>query len=483
MPVTYNFRKGLDLPSWHWLNQYTPGSSQPGTAMEYDGARYLYFAVQRGSATSASTTELFRFDTWSNGWQFLAALTSGFAGIDIEYDPIRNILLLTEGNNTTPWRYFNLNLTAVTFLGLTTNAMTLSAAITTVLPTGASTGASLSLPRDVDALFWTDSGAAATGTTTTTIVASTAQFQGGLVGAQVRFTSGTQSGNKSIVASVTNPTTLVLGEALAGAPAAGDTFVIEVPQGRQASGGSVTTLVDAGSGFPTNWYANSDVEITSGTGVGQRRRIASNDGTTLTLAASVTGNPRTGNWGTAPDATSVYRIVPSTDFLYYTPANNGTSFNKIDMVATTLAWTALAVWPSAPGGGCNTMVGRSCGFFSLFGVRGQGSNGVYRYDIGLNSWTNINAVMGVETFSTGAHSSLMVPKRRIFIQKESNNRCVALNLATAELEPFTLSPYAAPSGNDGKRAKYVLSPDGVDWLYLFRAGGQELFRIPVEWVP
>src|ERR1700759_4489677 len=101
--VSYNFKKGVDLPSWHWLNQFQAGNSDPGTSVTWDGSRYMYWAIQFGTTTSGtvSTTQLWRFDTWTNGWQFLIALTSGNNGLDIEYDSIRNVVWIISGNNAT----------------------------------------------------------------------------------------------------------------------------------------------------------------------------------------------------------------------------------------------------------------------------------------------------------------------------------------------------------------------------------------------
>ncbi len=67
-----------------------------------------------------------------------------------------------------------------------------------------------------------------------------------------------------------------------------------------ASGGSTSTLIDTGIGWDTDEHLGKNVEITSGTGAGQIRRIESNTTDTLTVSDLFT---------TAPDATSVYKIV------------------------------------------------------------------------------------------------------------------------------------------------------------------------------
>jgi len=103
------------------------------------------------------------------------------------------------------------------------------------------------------------------------------------------------------------------------------------PVAGTATGGSTSTLVKAAAGWAVNAYAEKFVKITAGTGIGQVRKILSNDATTLTIDAS------DGNW-TAPDATStfeisnaftthVYDIVPNIDGLFLTYCIN----NKVNI--------------------------------------------------------------------------------------------------------------------------------------------------------
>jgi hypothetical protein len=68
-----------------------------------------------------------------------------------------------------------------------------------------------------------------------------------------------------------------------------------------ASGGSTSTLVDSGSGWTVDAYADYYAYIYDGTGVGQSRRIVSNTADTLTLASPVLD--------AAVDGTSKYIIV------------------------------------------------------------------------------------------------------------------------------------------------------------------------------
>jgi len=66
-----------------------------------------------------------------------------------------------------------------------------------------------------------------------------------------------------------------------------------------ATAGTTTTLTDTTKAWTVNGYQNRVVRITSGTGVGQVRNIASNTATALTVSTA---------WTTTPDATSAYVI-------------------------------------------------------------------------------------------------------------------------------------------------------------------------------
>ena len=476
-----NLRKGTDLPTWDWL-AFSPVFTYHGTDHAYDGSRYIYWVIQSGSGTAASTTQLWRFDTWTEGWQYLANTTSGYTGISMDYDPVRNVLFLTSGNATTEWRVFNLNLTAVSISGVTCNPFVFTT-MTPILPAAAGLGAGLTLVADQA----TDPAIAgtATGGSTTTVTNSSNVFSQGHVGMAIRLTSGAASGQRRTISAISaDGVTATVASAFGSAVVAGVTFVIEYAQGT-ATAGAVGTLTDGGQTWTTNIYSNFDVVITAGTGAGQRRRIASNTATVLTLATAVTGNARTGNFATAPDATSVYKIVPSSDFLYYNSGTNGTGFYKIDVAtgSTAATWTTLTVTPGAVQGGGAIQQGKTQNPYVLFLLRGNATASIYQYNIGLNTWTTLPTTYFVsETFNTGAAMAVMENENRILIHKESQTRLYAYRLSDGQVEPAGTLPYAAPAAYDGKRVCYITTADGVKWVYVFKAGGQEFFRYAIEWM-
>jgi N-acetylneuraminic acid mutarotase len=484
--VNYNYKKGIDTPVWQWLAFFPGGNSNPGTSNIYDGKRYIYWLVQTGTtATSASTTLLYRYDTWDNGWQYLANTTSGNQGMDLEYDSVRNVIIITHGVSLTSWQVFNLNTTAITIANVSCAPWALTT-MTPVLPAAPLIGASITLPSSDVVPAVIDTGTAnATGNTTTVVTATTdtGTFGLGMVGLQLRVTSGAQNGQKRTISAVSAPNTLTVAPALPGALGSGDTFTIEQVED-VLTAATTTVLTDSTASWTVNQYANMDVIITSGAQNGQRRRIASNTATALTLAGATTGNARTGALPGAPEATATFKIVPSDDFLYYQPGNNTTTLYRIDLAQTTgAAWSAaLAAAPAGISGGGNTFYPAAYAPYNIVALRGNASKDFYLYNIGLNTWTTMTTFAGSETFTTGSSSAMVTGKRKLLIQKEGFNRILALDLLTGIVEPAGTMPYSVPASYDGKRMRVVTTPDGAQFLYIMRAGGPEFFRVALEWL-
>lgn len=475
MPINFNFTKGIDFPVWQWL-PFNPFISYHGTSNVYDGVRYMYYVTQSGTTSAAaSTTYLTRFDTWSNGWSYVAQLTNSGYGLDIEYDRVRNVLYIIHAAGLTSWQVYNLNLTAVTIGGVTVQPFSL-ATMAPVLPASTGYGASITLPDEQSVTGTIDSGSASSGTTATVIydTNNVPSFGSGMVGLQIRFTSGNVAGQKRTIASVQSISQLTVAPGFTAAPTVGSEYIIELQDGT-ASAGTTADLTDAAKSWAANQYRDSDVVITGGTGSGQRRRIASNTATVLTVATA---------FATAPDTTSTYDIVPSSDLLYFQRGSAGPEIYMLDLSAATLAWSVnLGSMPAAPSGGGNTFHPQAYGPHSIIAFRGAGTRSVYQFSIGLRTWATLPSHATNETFSTGSSATMLHGHRRIFTFKEGTNRAYAYDVTTGIFEPFPTIPYAFAPGYDGKRARMVRTPDGVSWLYLLRAGGQEFFRVPIEWDP
>lgn len=84
--------------------------------------------------------------------------------------------------------------------------------------------------------------------------------------------------------------------------------------GVTATSATARTLVNTGATMEVDRYANHQIRIVSGTGVGQQRRIAGHGATLMHIER---------NWDITPDNTSRYEIWPDTDKAYV--CGNGTS--------------------------------------------------------------------------------------------------------------------------------------------------------------
>jgi hypothetical protein len=472
MAVNTNFKKGVDVPTWVWLQQH-PFISTVSCATKYDGIRYIY-VVQN--------TSFYRFDTWSNGWQQLATPTTGGAGQDMVFDSVRNVVIFTSGLALTSWQVFNLNTAAITIAGVVCQPWVLTT-MTPILPAACGSGSSLSRAGEwVEGEIVANGSAATTGQSPTTVVTTPSKFYDQLIGLQLRVTSGEQTGQARTILSKTNSTTLVLSVALPGALAIGDTFVIERPGGAVTSS-TTLALTATAEVWIVNKYSNWDVEIISGTGSGQRRRIASNTATVITLSSATAGNPRTGPFTTAPDATSVFRIIPSSDFMYY-QVGGTTALWRLDVVASPAVWTAMTAAPAVTGAGATTDYSRLVSPGHLWLIRGVATSTIYVYDIGLNTWATFNHFPPpLQTLTTGASAVIIPSHNKLAIYKDLSQQVSVVDLATGLWELFSNHPYIPGTAVEGKRMEYVQTTDGVLWLYLFRAGGQEFWRVPLEWLP
>lgn len=115
-----------------------------------------------------------------------------------------------------------------------------------------------------------------------------------------------------------------------------------------ATAGASATLTDSTKSWTTNAFTTASVRITSGTGAGQTRYIASNTATQLTVTVA---------WTTNPDNTSVYAIEYWTSTLQcatssaLTPASfgNGSTIGGSTPFVTDAARSITASTLLAPG--------------------------------------------------------------------------------------------------------------------------------------
>lgn len=180
------------------------------------------------------------------------------------------------------------------------------------------------------------------GTATATDTGATFGSDGQIVGATIKITGGTGSGQTMLIKSHTSTVITVYGSWNT-QPDNTSTYAIYFGSpsftGKATSGGAAT-LTQSNATWDTNLWAGFTVEITSGTGNGQTNTITSNTGTALTVPT----------WGTNPDSTSVYVIYRQTSV--NTPLNAAGALERHDSAVketTTTDAGGVAITITGPG--------------------------------------------------------------------------------------------------------------------------------------
>lgn len=246
-----------------------------------------------------------------------------------------------------------------------------------------------------------------------------------------------------------------------------------------ATAGAASTLTNSAKAWTTNQWANYQVRITAGTGIGQVRQIASNTGTVLTTAAA---------WTTNPDATSQYVIEASEDYLYLL-GNNAVTMYRYSISANT--WSVLA--PGAARGGA-AVAGMSANAFGVTGystwatenaiLNGRyiyslrGSSGtIDRYDIPANTWAAV-VTINAETF--GAGSSAFNMGEYLYIRKDATHRYFKFSVVDNCIRPFATNLYPDGTALVGCKlwVKNLANSD-IKFLYSLQNTGTVLHRVMI----
>lgn len=249
-----------------------------------------------------------------------------------------------------------------------------------------------------------------------------------------------------------------------------------------ATGATATTLVNTGKNWGVNQWANFQVRIVAGPGMGQIRSIISNTANTLTVAA----------WTTQPTAASNYVIEGNSDYLYCL-GNNAVTMYRYSFSAGT--WTTLAptvarsgapvagmsanwVWnvddsewndPNIP----TPMNGRF-----IYSFRGSDSRILDRYNIATNLWEN-DIVYAPKGEALAASNYYVYAGRYIYIHLLNTGRWLKFNLVENRMEPFSQLWYMQSTAHLGDRGFGVDYKDGntvLKYLYMITHNQQLLFR-------
>lgn len=259
-----------------------------------------------------------------------------------------------------------------------------------------------------------------------------------------------------------------------------------------ATAGASTTLTNAAKTWATNQWANYQIRITAGTGIGQIRTIASNTGTVITVSAA---------WAVTPDATSVYSIEGNDDY-FYLLGNNAVTLYRYSVSANT--WSTLSPGAAragamATGGTASWIAGVSewdatteapTTFWSggaglvrqngryIYSFRGGATATLDVYDIAANTW--ISGVSYGNQFETfGAGSSAFDYNGNIYIQKEATNRLFFFDVGRNVMKSLTTNNQTQGAAVSGRKMflLYYTDTDTVPFLYTLHHTRAELMRM------
>jgi len=251
-----------------------------------------------------------------------------------------------------------------------------------------------------------------------------------------------------------------------------------------ATAGTSSTLTNSSKTWATNQWANYQIRITSGTGIGQIRTIASNTATIVTIGSA---------WSTTPDATSAYAIEGNEDFIYLL-GNSAITMYRYSISAN--AWTTMTpttARAAVPGAGMsadfvlktknsvwadesNIQDGRY-----IYSLRGNTTTSIDRFDIaggtsGAGAWANV-IYGGNETFGNGTNATAF--GAQIYIRKDNLHRFFAYSVTGNFLSPLAVNFVADGSAVAGHRL-WVKSLDEVNtvtWLYSSGSATTLVYRI------
>jgi len=237
-----------------------------------------------------------------------------------------------------------------------------------------------------------------------------------------------------------------------------------------ATAGAATTLTNSAKAWATNQWANSQIRITSGTGAGQIRTVASNTGTVITVGSA---------WTINPDATSQYSIEGNDDYVY-AMGNGAVTMYRYSISANT--WTTLAPGVARGGAPSSGMSGHWIHSVSasdwtnenaiqngryIYSFRGAGGVLLDRYDIAANSWAAMTYSPAVETFNVGTKWAYR--KDAIYIHKDATGRWFRFDLAQSAMDGWTTMLYPNGSAVLGDTAFDVTYKDGateIDYVHV-----------------
>ena len=239
-----------------------------------------------------------------------------------------------------------------------------------------------------------------------------------------------------------------------------------------ATAGGASTITNSGKAWTTNQWANSQIRITAGTGIGQIRTIASNTATVITVSAA---------WTTNPDATSQYEIAGNDDFIYFL-GNAAVTLYKYTISTNT--WATITPGTARAGA---PAVGMSCHWVwgsaeadwvaentikngrYLYSLRGGAGALIDTYDIALNVWSAAAITYSPATEVFGAGTKYALVGGDVYIQKDATGRWFRYSCERSEMDGWNTMLYtqgAAVAGDTSFDATYFDGATKITYVYM-----------------
>lgn len=282
----------------------------------------------------------------------------------------------------------------------------------------------------------------ATSGTATTLVDSTKNWNiNQYINCKVRIVSGTGIGNESTITGNT-ATTLTVASWGVATPDSTSKYEILETYGVVTTGGSaVATITDANKNWTTNILAGKRVRVVAGTGIGTELAITSNTATVITCASTLT-----------TDTTTVYEI-------YEIPARS--TGTKVDWLFGLSDNAKKGRWLLSPRGGAS----------NIFDI----------YDIPSNTWEITPFFTPISTTLTTGSMYTYNGGDNYYFTKDNTGRLYNLNLNTFKIDAAGLTPYAHGTAVIGNRMEVVETADGLEYIYVMRHSGFEMWRTLRFW--
>lgn len=281
-----------------------------------------------------------------------------------------------------------------------------------------------------------------------------------------------------------------------------------------ATGGSTTTLVDSTVSWIPNQWANYKFRILCGTGVGNEITVTSNTSTTLTYStqtftpdattkyilmdtfglatgtfATTTLADSTKNWIVNQWAGKRVRITSGSgqggEATIASNTNNTLTFGAIPVTTgADSTYTILGCMVKGAGVQAQWAFGNTDTTIKgkyIWTAIGSGSTRFDRYDITTEMWEYGWLVSPqTETLSTGSMYTYDGADR-IYFTSNATGRVFLLNLTTFQIDASGITPYAHGAALVGNRMEIIKTADGLQYLYIMRHSGQELWRSLIYW--